>query len=93
MMSDAISNKAPHTEPELVTSTENIPEATSTHTKPAPLLADPEFDMRGLAWKPPFTSHWRVDRNAVRAPVADKSVRPNRPNPPRPRQGAYCARC
>ena len=51
-MSDAISNKAPNTAPELVTSTDTTPEPTSTNTKPAPLLADPEFDMRGLAWNP-----------------------------------------
>ena len=51
-MSDALSNKAPHTEPERATSTENTPEATSTNPQPAPLLADPEFDMRGLAWNP-----------------------------------------
>ncbi|UII73288.1 type IVB secretion system protein IcmH/DotU [Pseudomonas sp. HN11] len=51
-MSDAISNRATHTEPTPATSPENTLEPTSTGTKPEPLLADPEFDMRGLAWNP-----------------------------------------
>lgn len=45
-MSDAPSNTALHTKP--VAS----PEPGATGSSPAPLLADPEFDMRGLAWNP-----------------------------------------
>ncbi len=51
-MSDAISNTTTPTEATPAALPENTPEPTSTGTKPEPLLADPEFDMRGLAWNP-----------------------------------------
>ena len=51
-MSDDISNRATYTESTSVASPENTLEPTSIGTKSEPLLADPEFDLRGVAWNP-----------------------------------------
>ena len=51
-MSDTVSNRATCTEAIPVASPEPPLEPTHTGTKPELLLADPEFDIRGVGWNP-----------------------------------------